>query len=79
MNRDDFKVIADSRGYMIHYKGKPIGGAGISKDAKGPTGRQATAQAMDYLKYGDSDIQAILAGTGQQRFYDEIKRIDADA
>ena len=38
MNEKDISYTYDTRGYMMFYKGKPIGGAGISKNAKSHRG-----------------------------------------
>ena len=35
INPKDIHYSYDTRGYMMYYKDKPIGGAGISKEAKG--------------------------------------------
>ena len=78
MDRKDFNVVANSRGYQVQYKGKNIGGAGISADAKAPTGRAAWKQTQDYLKYGDMAIQDILAGDGRKDMLEAIARIDGD-
>lgn len=78
MDRKDFNVVANSRGYQVQYKGKNIGGAGIAGDAKGPTGRAASIQAQDYLRYGSRDIEAILAGHGRKDMLENISRIASD-
>jgi hypothetical protein len=77
MEGKDFNVIANSRGYQVQYKGHNIGGAGISGAAKGPTGRQANKQVQDYLKYGNMDIDAILAGHGRPDMVAEVNKIDS--
>lgn len=38
INSEDISYAYDTRGYMMFYKGKPIGGAGISKYAKSHRG-----------------------------------------
>jgi len=76
MDRKDFNVAANSRGYQIQYKAKNIGGAGIASDAKSPTGRGAWKQTQDNLKYGNMDIQAILSGKGRRGMLEAIARID---
>lgn len=76
MDRKDFNVVANSRGYQIQYKGQNIGGAGIAGDAKAPTGKAAWKQTQDYLHYGNMDIQAILAGHGRKDMLEVIARID---
>ena len=78
MERKDFSVIANSRGYQIQYKGQNIGGAGISGEAKSPRGRAARKQIDDYLRYGQSGIEAILGGYGETRFSKIIAQIDSE-
>ena len=75
MKKEDFNVVANGRGYQVQYRGQNIGGAGISGEAKSPRGRAVWKQVQDYLSDGQADITAILNGTGQQRFLDEIARI----
>jgi len=76
MDRKDFDVVANSRGYQVQYKGKNIGGAGIDADAKAPRGKAAWKQTEDYLKYGSMAIQDILAGNGRKDMLEAIASID---
>ena len=76
MERYDFNVLANSRGYQVQYRGRNIGGAGISNEAPLPRGKAASKQIKDYLKEGEIDIDAILNGKGEPRFYDAIGKID---
>jgi hypothetical protein len=78
MERKDFNVIANGRGYQVQYKGHNIGGAGISREAKGPRGGQVHAQIQDYLKDGRSDIDAILSGRGRPDMLKCISEIDKE-
>ncbi len=75
-SRKDFNVEANSRGYQIQYRGQNIGGAGISASARGATGKAAYKQVQDYLRMGNAEIEAILTGRGQKRFYEAMGRID---
>lgn len=62
-----------TRGYMLYYKDRPIGGAGISKSAKG---------CRDNLKLfkeqAEMDKRAILKGYGQ-RYLEVIAKIQKEA
>lgn len=78
MNRMDFNVVANARGYQVQYKEQNIGGAGISSDAKAPRGRAAWKQTQDYLSYGNEDCRAILEGHGRKDMLEAIARIDAN-
>ena len=59
----------DSRGYMLYYKDKPIGGAGISKSTKGHRSNiklnrdcaEATKQGILHGRIDKYMLDAILA------------------
>jgi hypothetical protein len=76
MERQDFNVSANSRGYQVQYKGQNIGGAGISREAKGPRGRGVWKQIQDYFRLGNIDIDVLLAGGGRQDMRTNIENID---
>ena len=78
MDRKDFDVVANSRGYQVQYKGKNIGGAGIDADAKAPRGKAAWKQTEDNLKYGSMAIQDILAGNGRKDMLEAIASIEGE-
>jgi len=78
MERNDFRVVADSRGYQIQYKGRNIGGAGIDKEAKSPRGRAVRKQIDDNLRHGQITIETILGGYGETRFSKIIAQIDSE-
>ena len=61
MERKDFTVEANSSGYMIFYKGKPIGGAGIKGSFSG-RGKAVQNQVRDYREQAKNVIDCILAG-----------------
>lgn len=78
MNREDFNVIANARGYQVYYKGPAIGGAGISNGAKIPTGRRANKQIHEYSRHGNIDIDNLLSGNGRPDMLEAIQQIDKD-
>ena len=57
----------DSRGYMLYYKDKPIGGAGISKNARGH--RSNTKLFRDSA---EATLQGVLHGRIDRYMLDEI-------
>ena len=60
----------DSRGYMIYYKNKPIGGAGISKNAKShPSNIKLNKNSAE------ATLQGILHGRIDRYMLDEILTI----
>ncbi len=73
LKKEDFNVKYDHYGYQITYKGKNIGGAGVIKrEVK----RRNPSNLKLYKEQGAADIQKILDGKGERRFYDAIKKID---
>lgn len=60
LKEEDFSYTANSRGYMLKYKGQYIGGAGILSGIFGPNGKQGEKQTQDYIKYAQIDILDIL-------------------
>lgn len=62
LRREDFSYEANSRGYMLKYKGLSIGGAGILSGIFGPNGKQGKRQTQDYVRYAETDIQDIMFG-----------------
>jgi len=76
MIREDFSYSYNSRGYMIFYKTKPIGGAGILPDARGPRGRQVQKQLDEYRHEADITIRDIMNGRMSERQRKLIEAID---
>ena len=72
INEKDLWYEYSTRGYMLYYKDRPIGGAGISKSAKG---------CRDNLKLfkeqAEMDKRAILKGYGQ-RYLEAIAEIQKE-
>lgn len=65
-------------GYMLYYRDKPIGGAGVGKRQKPLRGRQVEACRKEYREMATREIDLLISGNGQQRFMDVIARIDAE-
>lgn len=57
----------NTKGYMLSYMGKPIGGAGIDKYAKG-----SRANLKLFRECAEHDKQRIIRGCGQERYVDAI-------
>ena len=62
LKREDFSYEANSRGYMLKYKGQCIGGAGILSGIDTPTGIKGLKQIHDYAENAEIDIQDIMFG-----------------
>ena len=71
MKTEDISYCYNTKGYMMYYKGKPIGGAGIDKSAKG-----CRANLKLFRKLAEMDKQNLLAGHGSKMYLDYIKKID---
>ena len=70
MNASDITYNYDSRGYTMYYKGKPIGGAGIAKSAKGHRSNLTLMRS-----YAESTKNSLLHG-GEPYMQEQIKKID---
>ena len=70
---DDIHYEYNSRGYMMFYKGNPIGGAGISKEAKGHR-----SNVKLFREYAQSTKGRICAGYIDRFMLEEIERIDSE-
>lgn len=64
----------NTRGYMLYYKGKPIGGAGIGPEAKG-----CGANLKLFRECADREKKNIIDGYGERRYYDAMRKIDEEA
>lgn len=72
-----FGYNASSKGYMLTYQGKNLGGAGtINTDKK--HWRTALKDLADYKASAERDISELQAGRGQKRYWDVICRIDRE-
>lgn len=75
MKREEFSYTCNAEGYLIQYKGKNIGGAGIIGKFSG-RGISVRKQQQDYAETANREIQYIVNGNGQARFYKAMKKID---
>jgi hypothetical protein len=75
MDRKDFTYEANANGYMLFYKGKPIGGAGVKLPRENPLHwKHARRNVQEFTGNAGSEIELILEGRGQKRFIDAIER-----
>lgn len=72
INANDISYSYNTRGYMLYYKGKPIGGAGIDKNAKG-----CRSNLKLFKEQAELDKRAILNGYAK-RYLDVIADIDKE-
>lgn len=82
MQKTDFSSKVTSTGFMLYYKGKPIGGEGTQGTATHTSdGRPRSWQARkaDVEMFNESvarDIDNLVAGRGQARYLKVIEEID---
>jgi hypothetical protein len=76
MTREDFTFNASSTGYMILYKGKPIGGASSLPSSKKKHWRHAQADVKMHTETAKLTIRLLLAGEGYKFMTDAMKVID---
>jgi|25BtaG_2_1085352.scaffolds.fasta_scaffold05842_2 hypothetical protein len=74
LKEKDFTFSADSRGYMIKYKGFNIGGASIRSDKK-MHWRHAQQNVKDNATSARSAISQIITGNGGKMFNGAIRVI----
>lgn len=79
MKIEDFKAEINHKGYMIFYKGNPIGGAGTLPSSKPKHWRHKRADVKMYTEQSDREIEQLVQGNGQQRFVDVINKINKGA
>jgi hypothetical protein len=72
VNANDISYSYNTKGYMFYYKGKPIGGAGIDKNAKG-----CQSNLKLFKEQAELDKRAILNGYAK-RYLDAIADIDKE-
>lgn len=70
---EDISYEYNTRGYMMLYKGKPIGGAGIDRSAKGCRGNLKL-----FRDCAESEKRAILSGYIEGRYQEAMKKIDEE-
>jgi len=62
LRREDFNYEANSRGYILMYKGQSIGGAGIFTGGAKTTDINEDKQTQDFINSAETDIQNIMFG-----------------
>ena len=77
MYKDDFTFDADAYGYMIKYKGRNIGGAGVIGRPR-MHWKHARMNARDNAEYARREIEKILRGYPRADFVANIAAIDFD-
>lgn len=73
ISASDIHYEYNTRGYMMYYKGKPIGGAGIDKHAKGCRSNLAL-----FRNYAESTKRSILAGRIDAHMREAMEKIDSE-
>ena len=76
VSEKDLSYYANAEGYQILYKDKRIGGASIKGKFKG-RGKAVANQRKEYANNAKQEIENILNGRGQERFYQMIRLIDS--
>lgn len=80
LDRADLSYTATSDGYTIHYKGLPVGGAGVELPRKKRLHwRHARANLAMFTEQAKSQIDAIVDGRGEPRFLKVIASLDSEA
>lgn len=74
MKESDISYSYNTRGYMMYYKGEPIGGAGIDKSAKG-----CRSNLKLFKEGAEVTKRWLLKGIGDKFMLDAIKAIDERA
>lgn len=73
INPNDIYYSYDTRGYMMYYKDKPIGGAGIGKEAKG-----CRANLKLFKEQAEIEKRRILSGLISKYMLEQIQKIDKE-
>ena len=73
INPNDIHYSYDTRGYMMYYKGKPIGGAGL---AKGVSGCRANLKL--FKEQADLEKRRIVNGFISKYMLEAIQKIDEE-
>ena len=72
IDEKDISYSYNSRGYMMYYKGQPIGGAGIAASARGHR-----SNLKLFRDHAEVTKRSIMRG-GETYMQEQIKKIDAD-
>ena len=73
INPSDIHYSYDTRGYMMYYKGKPIGGAGLGKGVSG-----CRANLKLFKEQAEIEKRRIVNGIISEYMLKEIKKIDEE-
>ncbi|MEE1302265.1 MAG: hypothetical protein UHD64_05715 [Bacteroidales bacterium] len=73
INPSDIHYSYDTRGYMMYYKGKPIGGAGLGKGVSG-----CRANLKLFKEQAEIEKRRILKGFISEYMLKEIRKIDEE-
>jgi len=79
--REDFSFTYDAYGYMLKFRGRNLGGAGLAHRDPMSQKHQGANLALFY-KQAEMEIQDLLAERGQGRFkkiIDEVIKEEANA
>ncbi len=71
-----FNYMADSRGYMLTYRNRPIGGAGSCAQRRRHWRNIQKNLAM-YSEQAQGEVEKLKAGCGQARFWANVHMIEA--
>lgn len=76
IKESDIHYEYNSFGYMMFYKGKPIGGAGVSKSCYSKK-RASRSNTKLFRDYAEATKRQILNGHIDKYMLDEIKKIES--
>ena len=72
-----FTYTADANGYMLFYKGQPLGGVGVKLPRSKPLHwKHARANAKENNEQAKREIAELESGAGQSRYRNVINGID---
>ena len=77
MKPEDLLYQCNVKGYMLYYKGKPIGGAGIVESCYEKK-KYPRSNVKLFRECAERDKAKILAGIGSKMYLDNIKKIDGE-
>ena len=76
IKKQDLTFTYSASGYMLFFKGNPIGGAAMSGKFK--NGQHRRANALLFHENAISEMKNLLSGHGQSRFLEAIKALARD-
>ena len=74
IDRKDLDVRVDRYGYQLTYRGEQIGGASTERGRKIDP-KLAVRQAREYYEMATAEIEKLVTGEGEARFYRAIDLI----